>query len=195
LYWSWWSRGSCSSSRWCNLACCGKLTRVWKWVTLRTPICLTKQLDSASARLGFRFAGIQTNGPKLALIDSEICCGQPNKMQSMFLARFMRPRSPSASAQGAQKGLHATNRALIVWFTFQIPRLQLFLFFKTFFAFIIERWRSAACIVFIVGKLYEDIYLILLFWHINKLLKDNYPSYIQLVSQENMRYIWSLFRL
>jgi hypothetical protein len=29
LYWWWWSRGSCSSSRWCTIACCGKLTRVW----------------------------------------------------------------------------------------------------------------------------------------------------------------------
>jgi hypothetical protein len=112
LYWWWWSRGSCSSSRWCNLACCGKLTRVWKWVTLRTPVCLTKQLDSASAGLRFWFAGIQTNGPKLVLRDSEICCGQPNKMHSMFLTRFMRPRTPSACAQGAKKRLQATKRAL-----------------------------------------------------------------------------------
>jgi hypothetical protein len=112
LYWWWWSRGSCSSSRWSNLACCGNLTRVWKWVTLKTPVCLTKQLDSASTGLRFRFAGIQTNGPKLALRDSEICCGQPNKMHSICLARFMRSRPPSACAQGAKKRLQATKRAL-----------------------------------------------------------------------------------
>jgi hypothetical protein len=109
LYWWWWSRGSCS---WCNLACCGNLTRVWKWVTLRTLVCLTKQLDSASDGLGIRFAGIETNGTKLALRDSEIYCGQPNKMHSNVFGPFDATQAPAHAPREPKKGCRLPNAPL-----------------------------------------------------------------------------------
>jgi hypothetical protein len=111
LYWWWWSRSSCSSSMWCAPTCCGKLTRVWKWVILRTPVCLTIQLDSASARLGFQFAGIQTNGPKLALRDSDSVVGNQIKYTPCFWPVSYEPSPPAPAPTGSPKGLQATNRA------------------------------------------------------------------------------------
>jgi hypothetical protein len=59
--------------------------------------------------------GNQSTGRVSLLGLGIVVVGYQTKCPSWFLHRMVRPRPPSACAQGAQKGLQATNRALDVY--------------------------------------------------------------------------------